>query len=229
VDERPGNTGHKETYRQQLRLGVGYLRDHSFLRATLACSTTLNFFSLVVQVVLILYAVRTLGLGAGSIGLALGIGATGGLAGAALASRVARRIGTGYTIAAGAILFSLPFAFLPLTEGAPLTHRVAAIATAEFISGLGIMLFDINNNSLQAAVTDDSMRSHVSGAYATVNCGIRPVGAFLGGWTADHVGVPTTIVTASIAGTLAVIWVLRSPVINIRRVDDLEPHTPTQS
>lgn len=144
--------------------------------------------------------------------------------GAVLASPVAHRIGTGHSIAAGAILFSLPFAFLPLVEGESLAHRVAALATAEFISVLGIMLFDINTNSLQAAVTHDDMRSRVSGAYATVNYGVRPLGAFLGGWSAGYIGVPATIVTASIAGTLAIGWLLHSPVIKARRVDQLEPH-----
>ena len=57
----------------------------------------------------------------------------------------------------------------------------SAVAAVEFVSGLGIMLYDINNNSLQAAVTQVSMRSRVSGAYATVNYGIRPIGALLGG------------------------------------------------
>ena len=177
---------------------------------------------------LIIYAVRALGLSAGSIGLALGVGATGGLVGAAIASRVAHLIGTGYTIAAGAVLFSLPFAFLPRAEGGPLAYRVAAIAAAEFVSALGIMLFDITMNSLQAAVTHDSMRSRVSGAYATVNYGIRPLGAILGGWTAERIGIPTTIVIASIAGSLAVAWLVRSPVLNTRRIADLEPHPADQ-
>lgn len=228
IDEPARDAAHQETYRRRLRLGVRYLRYHPFLRATLACSTTLNFFSLVVQAVLIIYAVRSLGLSAGSIGLALGVGASGGLVGAAIASRVAHLIGTGYTIAAGAVLFSLPFAFLPLAEGGPLAYRVAAIAAAEFVSALGIMLFDITMNSLQAAVTHDSMRSRVSGAYATVNYGIRPLGAILGGWTAERIGIPTTIVIASIAGSLAVAWLVRSPVLKTRRIADLEPHPADQ-
>lgn len=224
VDEHPHETPLQETYRRRLRLGVKYLRQHRYLRASLACSTTLNFFFLMVQAVLILYASRVLDLGAGSIGLAFGIGAIGGIVGAATAGQLSRWLGTGRTIATGAILFTIPFALLPLAEGGPLALRIGVIAAAEFISGFGIMIFDINNNSLQAAVTDDTMRSRVSGAYATVNYGIRPLGALLGGWTAEHIGIPSTIVIASIAGTLAFIWLLKSPVIHVRRVDDLRPH-----
>ena len=222
VDEHPDDTAREETYRQRLKLGVNYLRHHPYLRATLACSTTLNLFSLMIQAVLILYASRTLHLGAGSIGLAFGIGAAGGLVGAALAGRLGRFLGAGRTMATGAILFSIPFALIPLAEGGPLLHRIGAIAAAEFISGLGIMIFDINNNSVQAAVTDDTMRSRVSGAYATVNYGIRPIGALLGGWSAEHIGLPSTIVIASVTGTFAFTWLLKSPVIHTRGVNDLQ-------
>ena len=54
---------------------------------------------------LVLYASRELGLSAGVIGLALGIGAVGGLVGAVLAPWVAGRIGVGPTILVGAVLF----------------------------------------------------------------------------------------------------------------------------
>lgn len=213
----------QEAYHHRLRLGVNYLRHNPVLRATLACSTTLNFFSFVVQAVLLVFAVRTLGLSAGSIGLALGAGATGGLLAATVASRVAHALGAGYTIVSGAILFSLPFAFVPLAQGAPLTSRVVAIGAAEFVSGLGIVIFDITVNSVQAAVTHDSIRSRVSGAYATINYGIRPLGALLGGAAAELFGTPTTMVIASCSGTLAVLWILHSPVRTTRHVVDLQP------
>lgn len=217
-----GGEGTSEGYSARLRQGVGYLRRHPYLRATLACSTMSNFFAFVVTAVLLLYASRTLELGAGTIGAAFGVGATGALAGAAAAGPVSRQLGTGWTIAAGAVLFSLPFAILTLADGTPITVRVAAIAAVEFISGFGIMLFDINLNSLQTAVTLDSMRSRVSGAYATVNYGIRPLGALVGGWSAEHFGIPVTLFAAGLAGTLAVLWLIPSPVLSTRRVGDLQ-------
>jgi hypothetical protein len=46
-----------------------------------------------------------------------------------------------------------------------------------FVTGVGVMLFDVNLNSLQACVTPDELRSRVSGAFSTVNYGVRPLGA----------------------------------------------------
>ncbi len=204
------------------RSGMGFLLRHTYLRASLACATTLNFFSFVVAALVILYASRTLGLSAGVIGLAFGIGASGGLLGAVLATRVARRIGVGRTIAVGAVLFSAPMALLPLAAGSDLA-KAALLGGVELVSGLGVMLFDINLNALQTAVTPDEMRSRVAGAYSTVNYGIRPLGAVLGGLSGTLVGVGPTMVVAALGGACAVLWLLRSPIISTRSIAELEP------
>ena len=202
--------------------GLVFLSRHPYLRVTLACATTLNFFSFVAAAVLLLYVSRTLGLDAAQIGLGLGLGALGGLAGALLAPRVGRWVGTGRAAAVGVVLFSAPFAFLPLAAG-PTTTKVGVLAATELVSSVGVMLFDINVNSVQTAVTPDHLRSRVAGAFATVNYGIRPLGAIVGGLAATVVGVGPTIVAAAVGGCLSVLWLLGSPVLAVRSVADLEP------
>jgi len=202
--------------------GMRFLVRHPYLKASLACATTINFFSFVVSALVILFASRTLGLAAGTIGLAFGIGATGGLVGAVLASRVARFIGVGRTIAVGAVLFSAPLALLPLASGTVWT-KAGTLALVEFLSGMGVMLFDVNLNALQTAVTPDDMRSRVAGAFSTVNYGIRPLGAVIGGLSGQLIGIGPTMVVAALGGSLSFLWLLRSPIITTRTIDGLEP------
>jgi len=202
--------------------GMRFLVRHPYLRASLACATTINFFSFVVSALVILFASRTLGLAAGTIGLAFGIGATGGLVGAVLASRVARLIGVGRTIAVGAVLFSAPLALLPLASGTVWT-KAGTLALVELLSGMGVMLFDVNLNALQTAVTPDDMRSRVAGAFSTVNYGVRPFGAVVGGLSGQLVGIGPTMVVAALGGSLSFLWLLRSPIITTRTIDELEP------
>jgi len=171
---------------------------------------------------LILTAEPTLGLTASAIGLAFGVGALGGLIGAILAGRIARLIGTGHTIAVGAVLFSAPYALLPLAAGPDWT-KASILALAEAIGGFGIMLFDINLNALQTAVVHDDLRGRVSGAFATVNYGIRPLGALAGGVLGSVVGVGPTLVVAAVGGTLSFLWVTGSPIISTKSIEDLEP------
>ena len=121
----------------------------------------------------------------------------------------------------GAVLFSAPLAFFPLASG-PDWAKIAVLAAVEFVSSVGVMLYDINVNSIQTAVTPDRMRSRSAGAYATVNYGVRPLGALLGGLLGEWVGVPATLVVAGVGGCLGILWLWRSPVVTIRRVEDLE-------
>lgn len=155
--------------------GMRYLWHHPYLSASLRCCICLNFFSFVVTALLILFASAPLGLSAMVIGLAFGLGAVGGLAGALLAGRTSRRLGVGPTIALGAVLFSAPAALLPLASGSAST-KGAVLAGVEMLSAAGIILFDESLNALQNAVTTDAMRSRVSGAFSSVNYGIRPLG-----------------------------------------------------
>jgi predicted MFS family arabinose efflux permease len=94
---------------------------------------------------------------------------------------------------------------------------------AEFLSGVGVMLFDVNLNSLQAATIPDDARSRVAGAYSTVNYGIRPVGAIIGGLLATLVGLRATLLIAAIGGVLSLLWLLPSP---LPRIHSLAPDGP---
>lgn len=209
-----------EPYLLRLRSGLSYLRSHPYLRASLMASTMMNLAGVAIQAVLILYATRHLHMSAGQIGIALSIGATGGLLGAVTAAPLAARIGAGKTIAVGAALSALPFAGLAFASATPSAGTVA-IAAAEFVSAWALMLYDINNNALRATVTADNLRSRVSGAYSTVNYGSRPLGALLGGWAATAVGIPATLVVAGVVGALGSLWILRSPITKIRSIADL--------
>ena len=113
--------------------GLGLVVRHPVLRAGLGCATTINFFTFMVSALVILFASRTLGLSAGVIGLAFGIGALGGVVGAVLAPRLAGRFGVGRVIVAGAILFPAPLALLALAGG-PTWAAATVLAVVEFVS-----------------------------------------------------------------------------------------------
>ena len=204
---------------------------HPYLRAGLGCATTINFFTFMAQALLVLFASRDLGLSAGVIGLALGVGAVGGLVGAVAAPRLAERYGLGLMVAVGAILFPAPLALLALAGG-PTWTAAAVLGVVEFLSGFGVMLFDVNLNALQATVTPDAVRSRVSGAFSTINYGIRPLGALLGGALGAWLGLRPTLVVAAVGGVLSVLWLLPSPIPAVRSLADLEPpdhHAPARA
>jgi predicted MFS family arabinose efflux permease len=224
VEDRPVAEPEGSLWRRA-REGMGLVLRHPYLRASLACVSTINFFNFVVAALLILFASRQLDLSAGAIGLALGIGATGGVLGAVLAGRVTRWLGVGRTICVGAVLFSAPFALLPLAGG-PLWVRMGVLGLVEFIAGFGVMLLDVPLNALQTAVTPDAVRSRVVGAFSSINYGIRPLGAVLGGFMGEWFGIGPTMVVAAIGGTLSILWLIGSPIPGTRTIEELDEAYP---
>jgi MFS family permease len=222
VEEAPVENPHGHSLLRRAREGLVYVLRHPFLRYSLGCATTINFFTLMASALLVLYASRTLGLSAGLIGLALGIGALGGLVGAVSAPVLAARFGVGPVIVAGAILFPAPLALLALAGG-PEWSAALVLGAVEFVSALGVMLFDVNLNALQASVTPDAVRSRVSGAFSTINYGIRPLGAVVGGVLGTQIGLRPTLVVAALGGTLSALWLLPSPIPRVHSLDGLEP------
>lgn len=216
VAEAPAAATAGPSLLRRARDGLTFVVRHPVLRAGLGCAATVNFFTFVAgSGLFVLYADRSLGLSAGVIGIAFGTGATGGLLGAALAPRISRRFGLGRGIAMGSVLFPAPIAIAAAADG-PLWLRAGALAAAQFLSGFGVMLFDVNLNSLQASVIPDAMRSRVAGAYSTINYGVRPVGAVAGGLLATFIGLRATLLVAAVGGALSLLWLLPSPIPRIR-------------
>jgi MFS family permease len=78
------------------------------------------------------------------------------------------------------VVFPAPLLLVPLAGG-PTPVMLGLLFAAEFLSGLGVMMLDITAGSVQTAVIPDALRARVAGAHRTINYGIRPVGALLGG------------------------------------------------
>ncbi|GAA1613254.1 MFS transporter [Kribbella sancticallisti] len=213
-----------ESLLRRARSGMGYLLRHPYLRDNLGCATTVNFFNMIGMALLVLFASRNLNLSAGTIGIAFGIGACGGLLGAVAATPLTRLLGLGRLIALGAVVFPASLGILALASG-PVWTRAVALATAEFIGSFAVMCFDIPSNSLKAAVTHEHMRSRVAGAFSSINYGVRPLGAVVGGLLGTCIGVRETLLVSAVGGFFAVLWLLRSPILRTKSLDGLEPPT----
>ncbi len=206
-----------------LTAGLTYLRRSQTMRALLGATATVNLFNFMFAALFTLYATRTLGLRPGTLGLVLGVGAIGGVLGSVLAGPLARLIGVGPTLVLGTALFPAPLILVPLASG-PGSAALVLVLGSEFGSGLGVMLLDIAIGSIMAATVPARMRARVSGAYQTVNYGVRPIGSLLGGALGTVLGLRPTLWIATVGALAGVLWLLPSPV---RRMRDL-PVTPEE-
>ena len=202
--------------------GLRFVVHSRYLRPGLSCFATVNFFNFITTALVVLFAARSLHLSAAVIGLAFGVGALGGILGAILSTRCSRRFGVGTMIAVGAVLFPLPSSALAFAGG-PRPLCAVVLSAVEFVSSLGVMFLDINYSSLQATVIPDALRSRVSGAFTTINYGVRPLGALTGAVLGSWLGLRPTLLIAGIGGALSVLWLLPSPIRRVHSLDDLEP------
>ncbi len=202
--------------------GIRYIARTPLIRATLAASATFNLFNAAFWALLVVFAVRTLGVGAGALGAVLSIGALGSLLGTVLTGRLTRRIGIGNTLIVAFTLAPLPLVLMALASGS-MGVVLAMLGVAEFLSGAGIMVLDVSLGALFAALVPDQLRSRVTGAYIFVNYGIRPLGALGAGLLTTATDIRTTMMVTAIGGLAGVLWLLPSPMPRLRTLPEAVP------
>ncbi len=208
--------------RARLAVGLRFIARNPIFRPTLTAVATLNFFNYAFHALFVLYATRALGVDAGTLGLVLGAGAVGGILGAVIAGRVGRSLGVGRAFLLGCVLFPAPLVLVPLAEG-PRPLILGMLFAAEFLSGMGVMILDINVGSIMFALTPDRLRSRATGAFNFVNWGIRPLGSLAGGALGAAIGVRPTLWVATVGALAGALWLLPSPVPALRELPEEAP------
>ena len=198
-----------------LTAGARFIRHSAIVRASLIAVSVINFFNFVFFALFVLYATRDLHVAPGVLGLVLGIGAIGGVIGAAVTKRLAGRFGVGRVYTISCLLFTAPLTLVPLASG-PRPVILAMLMTAEFLAGFGVMLLDISVGAIFSAVIPDDLRSRVSGAFQAVNYGTRPLGALAGGLLGTLIGARATLWVAAVGGMLGFLLLLPTPLPKFR-------------
>jgi MFS family permease len=200
--------------------GVRWILSHPLYRPSLLCTSTINFFNLMFSAILVLYLSEELELAPAAIGLVFGAGGIGALAGAVAAPRISRRIGLGPAIALGAVVFPGATLLYPLADG-PRPLVIALLVLASFLAGVGVMIFDVNNNSVGMLIVPYRLRGRTAGAGRFFNYGVRPLGSLAGGALGSTIGLRPTLVVGAVGTMLAVLWVVFSPLVALRDEPEL--------
>ena len=213
--EPPIEEDGRESVLRSLRTGFAFVLRDEYIRPELLCVATINLFNFVFHAIFVLYATRELGVSPGLLGLVLGAGAVGGIAGALVAVRLERLVGLGPAFTLGSVRFPLPLVLIPLASGSE-TTIVIMLGVAEFFCSVGVMILDVNAGSLMLFRTPDRLRSRMSGTFRFVNMGIRPIGALIGGGLGTAIGLHTTLWIGVLGALAGVIFLVFSPIPRLR-------------
>ena len=197
--------------------GFRFVLGDEVIRPELLCAATINLFNYVFHAIFVLYATKELGVSPGTLGIALGVGAVGGILGALVAPRLERAVGLGRSVVIGSVLFPAPLILIPIASGSELQLGLM-LGAAEFFSAVGVMIFDVTAASMHFMRTPDRVRVRMSATFKFVNYGIRPIGALLGGALGTAIGLQTTLWIGVLGALAGVIWLLFSPIPRLRAV-----------
>jgi MFS family permease len=197
----------------EIREGLGVITGSPYLRAIAACTATANLSTNIAFAAIIIFATRDLQLDAARIGVIFAIGNIGGLAGALIASRVPRYVGTGPAIVGSAAFGT---ALLWLNAAATPETAFPILVLTGLISQVSNQVYNINQVSLRQAITPDRLQGRMNASMRFIVWGTIPIGSLIGGVLATVIGVRQGIFVGSIMATTAFLWVFFSPVRKLK-------------
>jgi MFS family permease len=197
--------------------GLRVVLAHPLLRALVACSATMTLFGRMFLAVYVLYMARDLGLGPVGIGLVLATGGLGSLAGAIVAGSLGRRLGPGPAMIAAQLFFGLTGLLVPLAVLVP-PIAIPMLVASEFGQWMAVIVYWVHAVSVRQAIMPDRLQGRVNATIRFMAGGAQPIGALIGGAVGAMIGLPLTLVVAELGCLLAVLWLVVSPVRDLRAV-----------
>ena len=204
--------GGRPRLRYEIMEGLKFVLNQPLLRAITATSTTANFFSGIMTAVEVVFLVRVVHAQPGIIGLLFAAIGVGGLAGAVLAGPFARRLGGARATLAGVGMTAAGL-LIPLTTAGV---GLLLFAVGYAVSAAGVVLYNINQVSLRQRLCPERLLGRMNATVRFVVTGVEPLGALAGGAIGTTIGLRPTLWLAAAGQTLAVVWLLASPLRQMR-------------
>jgi MFS family permease len=210
--------------RTEIAEGLSFVVRHPLLRRIVACTGISNLFSTITTTLLVLFALRTLGLHQSTLGLVLSAGAVGGVVGALTGAPFARWVGEGRAIPLSMLLI-LPFSVL--TPLAVLGAPALLLALSCFGFGWGSVAYNITQVSFRQRLCPPALLGRMNASVRFLVFGTMPLGGLLGGALGSWLGIVPALWIAVGGQVLAALPVTLSPLIGMRDLpDELDATTP---
>lgn len=197
-----------------LRLAYG----SRLLRSLAVAAALANLLFTAHGALVIVFLAREVGLSADLIGLLLAAAGVGGLAGGAVAGSVSAKVGAGRALLFSVVVMGLARLLIPLTStGAGLLF----FAVGGFVSGVGVVVFNVNVSSFLQAATPGNWLGRVVASVRFVSRGMLPIGGLLGGALGAWLGTRPALWVLAVAWWVVPGWLLCSPLRRMRGLPEV--------
>ena len=196
--------------------GVVLLLRHPILRALTLSETMRSFFGAGFLGTLYTYfALKELHLAPVTVGLVIGTGGLGGLAGALLVGKATLRLGPGPALISAGLLEAVVLPLTPLAGG-PLTLVMAMMVTAQFMGDFFGAAREITAVSVRQSLVPGRLLGRVAAGSKLVVGGAAPLGALAAGAVATAFSARAALFAAVAGIALSNLWLIFSPLRDLR-------------
>lgn len=208
----------RTSLRHEIIEGLRFVVRDPYLRVITAFAGATNLASNVMLAIVVVFLVRTVGVSPGGVGALSAAASCGGVVGAMVATRIARRFGTARGLLMCEMCAALFGLLVPLTTEGP---GLAWFIVGGLLRNAGIVAFNVIIGSFRQTYCPPALLGRVTACSRFVVYGTIPLGALLAGILGTTVGLRETVWIGAVASTVSALVLLAGP---LRRDRDL----PTQ-
>lgn len=198
---------------REIAEGLNFVRHNQLLVRITMCTGISNFANSAIDVLFVLYVLRTLGLTETTLGLVFSAAAVGGLLAAVSTTRFARVVGEGRAIPVSAMLFVVASVSTPL---ASVLAPVPTLIAGGFLASWAVVVYNITQVSFRQRLCPKPLLGRMNASIRFLVWGPIPVGAFVGGVLGQWLGILPAIWIGIGLFALSVLPVLFSPLSTMR-------------
>jgi hypothetical protein len=206
--ERPVTSVERRSIGRDIVDGARRLAGDEFLRNVVLHGAVANLALTGYGALTIVFLIRDVGVGTGTVGLLLASSGLGGVAAATVTPRLTRRFGAARTLFTAKLSAGLSSLLIPFTSaGAGLIFFIVGTAAVAALVVIG----NVVSGSFRQAYVPAALLGRVLAGMQFVNYGTIPLGAVLGGSVAALAGTRAAIAAMTVAYALSGLIIVFGP------------------
>lgn len=214
------------SWRERYGAGFAYLRRDRVQRVVTLANAHFNFFTTAFQSILVVFAVRQLGLDSVAVGIAITIGGGLGILGVAVSGHVHDRVRLGIVLSSTLAVPGLLAVALALVPPArDVAGTLLAVGSLALLEGIWLIAVIVNVagcETLKQTTVPDTILGRFSAAVRLVTWGVDPVGAALAAGLLLVLSLKVATVLLGIGVASSALWIVCSPALRrCGRLSDL--------
>jgi MFS family permease len=204
-------------WRRGFALGLSTIFGQPLLRPLFLMGATQPLFGGFYSALYVFYAMNVLHLTPTEMGVTIGVGGIGSLAGAAMAAPLSRRLGIGRAILFAGLLSGASSFFVPLAHGSQAT-AMGFLMLAQFWGDSLAVAAIVASTSLRQSIVPLDKLGRVAAAFRAGAGAPAIAGALIGGFLAGWLGARTALALASCGIVAGMGWGFVSPLWRLKDI-----------